>query len=92
MCARDRWIDALNGGARIGTSALVVLAVALCLMLAPRAQADALPFTVSNAPALRYESPGPVAPIAPGFVGVSMEYCAVTLYNTGATADPVLRI
>lgn len=39
---------------------------------------------------MRYGSPKPVAPIALGLVGLSMEYCAVSPYNTGATADPVL--
>jgi hypothetical protein len=32
----------------------------------------------------------PAPPIAPGFVGASIDYCSITRYNQGTTADPVL--
>jgi hypothetical protein len=44
---------------------------------------------VSSEPLSRLGSAVPVAPIARGFVGVSIDYCSITNY-TGASANPVL--
>lgn len=66
-----------------------VAAVVLALVLAPSASADRLTVAVSNRPATRTASRAPVAPIAPRFVGASMDYCAITDY-TEASAHPVL--
>jgi hypothetical protein len=61
----------------------------LAALWAGPARANQLTFTVPLTTARQYGTHHAVAPLQPGFVGVSLEYCVVDLY-TGATADPVL--
>jgi len=68
-----------------------------CLLVAASAAASTATFGVSLRPATQYDTSHAVAPVAPGFVGVSMEYCelltgVVDRASSGATpaASPVL--
>jgi hypothetical protein len=63
--------------------------VAACALGSAPAGADQLRVSISSESLSRLGSTVPVAPIAPGFVGVSIDYCSVTNY-TGARANPVL--
>ena len=56
----------------------------------PAALADVLQVNVSSTPALRSGTNAPVAPVAPGFIGASIDYCAISTYSPGAIANPVL--
>ncbi len=62
--------------------------LALCAGTAAGAEPQ-LQYSISNRSAARMGSAKPVAPIASGFVGASMDYCSITQY-TGAETDPVL--
>jgi hypothetical protein len=74
---------------RSATAAAVAICLALSLAVAAAASADPLVFRVSDQPATRSGSSALVAPVAPGFAGVSMDYCAITKY-TGSRPNPVL--
>ncbi len=63
---------------------------ALLPIVPPPALASVLQFNVSSSPALKAGTSAAVAPIPPGFVGTSIDYCAISIYNPGASADPVL--
>jgi hypothetical protein len=85
-------------GLRAAAAAAGSLCTALALLLlagaAPgRAEAPAaaapLTYAVSAQSAQRLRSSHHVAPVPPGFVGVSMDYCQISKY-TGRTANPIL--
>jgi hypothetical protein len=73
-----------------GAAAAAAWCVVLALCAGTAAAVEPpLQYSVSNRSAVQFGSAKPVAPIASGFVGASMDYCAITEY-TGAQTDPVL--
>src|ERR1700756_236544 len=58
-------------------------------VLAGAAPSERATYTVYDHAAYRTGSRARLGPIAPGFDGVSIDYCNITKY-TGATANPIL--
>jgi hypothetical protein len=77
---------------RRAQAALGVLALWLALMCASRdsARAATLRFTVSDRPASRTGSSAQAPPVAPGFLGTSMDYCNITRYMSGTRSGQLL--
>jgi hypothetical protein len=81
----------MRGRGAAGAAAAVAagfVVLALCAGTAAGVE-PRLQYSISNRSATRFGSAKPVAPIAPSFVGASMDYCSITDY-TGARTDPVL--
>jgi hypothetical protein len=74
---------------RLGPSAVGAF-VSLLPIVPPPALANVVQVSVSSTAALRAGTSAPAVPIKPGFVGASIDYCAISRYNPGASADPVL--
>jgi hypothetical protein len=73
----------------------VVVGLTVALPPAARAQTVAptppapLSYSILSTAAIRDLSTKPVAPVPPGYVGVSMDYCQISKY-TGRVANPIL--
>jgi hypothetical protein len=61
-----------------------------CLLSSPAAWADQLPVMIWNTPAPRLGSVVPAPPVPAGFVGASIDYCSITLYDSSVAAERVL--
>jgi hypothetical protein len=67
---------------------VTLMALAWLLPLAGTAAASNPAFRISLAPAIQYDTAHTVSPLAPGFVGVSMEYCDLLPAIVESSAQP----